>query len=90
MDAGKRFQYNRTYSIIQDMPLLIVISGPSAGVGKGTIIKELLKRDPNLYLSKSVTTRPKRDYETEGVEYYFRSEEEFEGMLQKDEFLEWV
>lgn len=71
------------------MPLLIVISGPSAGVGKGTIIKELLKRNPNLYLSKSVTTRPKRDYETDGVEYYFRSEEEFDKLLEKDAFLEW-
>ena len=55
---------------------LIVISGPS-GAGKGTIVQELLKDSSSLYLSISMTSRPKRDYETDGKEYYFVSKEEF-------------
>ena len=54
--------------------LLIVISGPS-GAGKGTICQELLKRNDNLFLSISMTTREPRGTEVNGVEYYFVSEE---------------
>ena len=49
---------------------LFVISGFS-GVGKGTIIKEILKRNPNMYFSVSFTTRNKRPEEIEGVDYHF-------------------
>ena len=56
--------------------VLIVLSGPS-GVGKGTIAKELIKRNSNLSLSISCTTRVPRDGETNGKEYFFIAKEEF-------------
>jgi guanylate kinase len=69
--------------------LLFVISGPS-GVGKGTIVKELLKLQPSLQLSVSVTTRNPRPGEVEGVNYYFRSTEEFQRMVAAGELLEYA
>jgi len=68
---------------------LIVISGPS-GSGKGTIIKELLKENDDLYLSVSATSRAMRNYETNGKEYYFISKEEFEKKIKSEEFLEYT
>ena len=55
---------------------LVVISGPS-GVGKDTIVKELLARYPNINKTVSVTTRTKRSNETDGVDYYFVTKEQF-------------
>ena len=69
--------------------LLFVISGPS-GVGKGTICKKLLERRKELKLSVSVTTRAPRPGEIEGVNYFFRSEEQFQDMIERDEFLEYM
>ncbi len=66
----------------------IVISGPS-GVGKGTIIKTLLKKDVNIHLSRSATTRAPRPNEVHAQDYYFLSEDEFDQHIQNDEFLEW-
>ena len=66
---------------------LIVISGPS-GVGKGTVVKTLMDRDPRVRLSVSATTRPKRPSETDGVQYHFVTHEEFERMIAEDCFLE--
>ncbi|MBO4419478.1 MAG: guanylate kinase [Oscillospiraceae bacterium] len=66
---------------------LIVISGPS-GVGKGTVVKALMERDPQVKLSVSATTRPIRPNEVDGVHYYFISHEEFEKMIDEDRFLE--
>ncbi len=66
---------------------LIVISGPS-GVGKGTVIKELMKNHPRIKYSISATTRPRRPDEIDGVNYYFKTHEEFEVMLASDAFLE--
>ncbi len=66
---------------------LIVISGPS-GVGKGTVVKTLMDRDPRVRLSVSATTRPMRPSETDGVQYHFVSHEEFERMIEADAFLE--
>jgi guanylate kinase len=68
---------------------LYVISGPS-GVGKGTICKELLKRNPSLSLSISATTRPMRDEDTEGVTYFFKTKEEFKAMIDNNQLLEWA
>ena len=66
---------------------LIVISGPS-GVGKGTVVKALMERDPNVRLSVSATTREMRPGETDGVQYYFITHEKFEQMIAEDRFLE--
>lgn len=68
---------------------LIVISGPS-GAGKGTICKELLKREDNLYISVSATTRSPREGEVHGVNYYFLTKEEFKKKVDNNEFLEWA
>lgn len=69
--------------------LLIIISGPS-GTGKGTICKSLLQQRPDIFYSISATTRSPRNGEQDGVSYYFKSKEEFEEMLARDEFLEWA
>ena len=69
--------------------LLVVISGPS-GVGKDTIIERLLKMDANLRYSISFTTRPKRDYEVDGVHYSFVTKPKFEELIARSEFLEWA
>lgn len=67
--------------------LLLVLSGPS-GCGKGTVLKELLSRDPNLFLSVSATTRNPRPGEKDGVHYFFLSKEEFETEISQDGMLE--
>jgi len=68
---------------------LVVLTGPS-GVGKGTLVNQLRQRHPELYLSVSVTTRPPRPSEQEGVNYYFRSREEFLNLIEANELLEWA
>jgi guanylate kinase len=68
---------------------LIVLSGPS-GVGKSTVIAELLSERPDIYFSVSFTTRTPRVGEADGVNYNFVSKEEFEGMIARDEFLEYA
>ncbi len=68
--------------------MLVVISGPS-GVGKGTLVKELSKRMPELRQSISVTTREPRPGEEDGVHYFFRTDEQFEQMVANDELIEW-
>lgn len=69
--------------------LLVVISAPSGG-GKGTIIKELFNRDPNLRFSISATTRSPRPGEENGKQYYFISREEFEGLIREGKMLEYA
>ncbi len=68
---------------------LIVLTGPS-GVGKGTLMQELLKRHPELYYSVSVTTRSPRPGEINGENYYFISRSKFEQLVAEGEFLEWA
>lgn len=68
---------------------LIVLTGPS-GVGKGTIVYQLLERHPQLFLSVSMTTRPPRPREVEGKHYYFVSPREFEQKVEMGELLEWA
>lgn len=67
-----------------------MVSGFS-GAGKGTIMKELLKQHPDTYaLSISATTRNPRPGETDGVEYFFRTREEFEQMIAEDALIEYA
>jgi guanylate kinase len=66
---------------------VFVITGPS-GVGKGTLIGELLRRVPGLELSVSATTRPPREGEVDGRDYHFLSREEFDRRANEGEFLE--
>lgn len=68
---------------------LIVLSGPS-GVGKSTVIAELLHERPNTYFSVSYTTRKPRVGEADGVNYNFVSTETFEAMIAREEFLEYA
>ena len=69
------------------MSEVFVITGPS-GVGKGTLIRSLLEREPRLRLSVSATTRPPRPGEEDGREYHFLTPVEFERRLAAGEFLE--
>ena len=71
------------------MSKLFVISG-SSGVGKGTVIKEFLKRNPEFKLSVSCTTRKPREGEIHGVNYFFLTREEFQACVARGEFLEWA
>ena len=68
---------------------ILIISGPS-GSGKSTLLNRLLKEENDLYFSISSTTRAPRQGETEGVNYYFTSEDEFKKGIDADEFLEWA
>ncbi len=68
---------------------MFIVEGPS-GVGKGTIVKEVLKRDPNIKFSVSVTTRQKREGEVDGVDYYFISDEKYNQLMKEDAFYECV
>jgi guanylate kinase len=68
---------------------LIVLTGPS-GVGKGTLLRALLQRHPDLYYSVSMTTRSPRPGEINGKHYYFVSRSKFEQLVAQGEFLEWA
>jgi guanylate kinase len=74
----------------QEKGLLIVLSGPS-GVGKGTVCAALRKRkNDNLIYSVSATTRKPREGEQEGVNYFFKTREQFQEMIENDDLLEWA
>jgi guanylate kinase len=68
---------------------VFAISGPS-GVGKGSVIQELLKQHPDYALSISYTTRQKRAAEIEGKDYFFISNADFDKKIAKGEFIEWA
>lgn len=68
---------------------LIVYTGAS-GVGKGTIMKEILKKDNTVRLSVSATTRQPRPEDIEGVTYYFLTKQQFQILMFKNEFLEYA
>jgi len=69
--------------------ILFVISAPSGG-GKSTVLRALLPATEGLKYSVSVTSRPPRDGEREGVDYYFVSTEEFQSLIDHKEFYEWA
>jgi len=75
---------------VKERGLLIVLSGPS-GVGKGTVRKALFSQpDIQLQYSISVTTRQPREGEVDGVDYFFKTREQFEHMIRNNELLEWA
>lgn len=83
-------KYNENWKLAKREGLLIIVSGPS-GVGKGTIVRELIKADPeNLVKSVSVTTRKPRPDEIDGVDYFFKPIDEFSELIEKDMLLEYA
>lgn len=68
---------------------LLVLSGPS-GVGKGTVLGELMKRRSDMCFSVSATTRQPREGEVDGVNYFFVTKERFEEMIRNNELLEYA
>lgn len=73
----------------KDEGILLVVSGPS-GAGKGTICDAIRKKFPQLNYSVSMTTREPRKGEVEGKSYFFRTNEEFEKLIEEDAFLEYA
>lgn len=68
---------------------LTLITGPS-GVGKGTLVNQLLERHPQIWLSVSATTRSPRQGEQNGINYFFHSRAGFEALVEQGGFLEWA
>ena len=68
---------------------MLVISSPS-GAGKSTLARDLLSKDPAITLSVSVTTRPPREGEVDGTDYHFISHDQFAGLRDSDDLLEWA
>ena len=68
---------------------LTVVSGPTA-VGKGTVVARLAKKHPEIFISVSVTTRPPRPDEIDGVHYHFVSVDEFDALIAAGALLEWA
>lgn len=79
----------RPSQAIKRRGLMLVLSSPS-GAGKSTIARSLIESDPGFELSVSVTTRPRRGSEIDGVHYHFRSRREFEMLRDNDALLEWA
>lgn len=69
--------------------ILFVISGPS-GAGKGTVLRRVLEQETGLAVSVSATTRAPRAGEIDGIHYHFKTQEEFDRMIENHEFLEYV
>ena len=78
--------YNMNEAKVRD-DKIVIVSGPS-GVGKSTICKEVAKQLNNVYLSVSVTTRPRSQAEVDGQDYWFISEDEFKQRIKKGLLLE--
>lgn len=74
---------------VSSSPLLIVISGPS-GVGKDAVLSEMKTRGLPFFYVVTLTTRPRRPGEQDGVDYHFVSESEFQKMVQQGELIEWA
>jgi guanylate kinase len=73
----------------QKQPLLIVISGPS-GVGKDSVLQQMKLRGLPIHFVVTATTRPQREGEQHGVDYYFVSRDEFAAMIENDELIEYA
>jgi guanylate kinase len=75
--------------LIEEKGILFILSGPS-GVGKGTVRKELFEQKTDLKYSISMTTREKRPGEIDGIDYFYKTNEEFEKLIQEDKLLEYA
>ena len=75
--------------MLKQKGILFVLSGPS-GVGKGTVRQRLFEQETSLKYSVSATTRKKRPGEKEGVDYFYKTEEEFKKMIVNGELLEYA
>lgn len=75
--------------MIDEKGILFVLSGPS-GVGKGTVRQSLFERKTDLQYSISMTTRAMRPGETDGKDYFFKTKEEFEQLIEQDQLLEYA
>ncbi|WP_061962145.1 guanylate kinase [Demequina flava] len=71
------------------MAQLVVLAGPTA-VGKGTLLKALLDKHPEIWVSVSATTRPARPGEQDGEDYHFVTHEQFDALVAEDGLLEWA
>jgi guanylate kinase len=78
-----------SFDLIHPQPLLVVISGPS-GVGKDAVLKSLQQRGLPLHFVVTMTSRPPRVGEVDGVDYFFVTREAFEGLIQQNEFIEYA
>jgi guanylate kinase len=77
------------FNLHNPQPLLIVVSGPS-GVGKDSVLQELKKRSLPMHYVVTATTRPRRENEINGVDYFFVSKGEFARMIEMDELIEYA
>jgi guanylate kinase len=77
------------FNVHQPEPLLIVISGPS-GVGKDSVVQGLKRRNLPMHFVVTATTRPRRENETQGVDYFFLSKEEFAEMIEQGGLIEYA
>ena len=89
-----RFGYNTPmtdseFNLHKPQPLLIVISGPS-GVGKDSVVQCLKERGLSVHFVVTATTRPRRENETHGKDYFFVSKDEFARMIENDELFEYA
>src|SRR5690625_5193728 len=73
--------------LFEEKGILFILSGPS-GVGKGTVRKRLFEQETHLKYSVSATTREKRPRKREGIDYFYKSKQEFESMIQEKKLLE--
>jgi guanylate kinase len=87
--AGKAAPVGADLPAARKNSRLTVLSGPS-GVGKSTVVAELRRRSPEIWISVSATTRRPRPGEVDGREYYFVTSEEFDRMVSAGELLEWA
>ena len=78
-----------THPSVPTLARLTVLAGPTA-VGKGTVVTELRRRHPDLFVSVSATTRRPRPGEVDGVHYHFVSDEDFDSLVASGQMLEWA
>ena len=77
------------FNLVHSKPLLIVISGPS-GAGKDTILQRMKERELPFHFVVTATTRPRRENEIDGRDYFFVSKDEFARMIDEDELIEYA